>query len=450
MENKWEKVYFDNIPMKIKDVKIDFGINDKKLKELQDIMDKASHNFYTNYYTYSDFYPFVGTWPAFSKKEPEKKGTALVFGANGQSGSYLCEHLLDKNYDVVAVIRRSSVHNTERIDHLKDKIKIVEGDVTDPHSIHNLITEHKPVHIYNLAAQSHVGTSFKQPIQTWESTATGCLNILNAIVNIDKTIRFYQASTSEMFGKNYSEEMAQTNWSTDFDANGNTVEKVENTIRRYQDEETEFMPQSPYAIAKLAAHHMVRLYRDSYGIFASSGILFNHGSPRRGENFVTRKITKYLGRLLKWLNENGENKIDVDDLGKVWAGDMPFSSDLLKRAKEAVGPLELGNLDAKRDWGHASCYTKCMILMLEHDKPDDFVVATGETHSVRELLELAFSSVWLDYNDFVEINPEFYRPAEVDYLRGSPTKAKEILGWQNEYSFEDLVLEMVKSDYAKA
>lgn len=433
-------------PKQIKDMEVTLDINKESIKRFQEYMEK----YYWSHYIYSAV-PDVGVKYSWPKIKPEKKGTAIVFGAAGQDGSYICELLLERKYDVVAVVRRSSIHNTERIDHIADKIKIVEGDVTDPHSVNQLIREHKPVHIYNLAAQSHVATSFKQPVSTWESTATGCLNILNAICEIDKSIRFYQASTSEMFGKNYSEEMQQTNYSTDVDENGNQTENHETTIYRYQDEETEFMPQSPYAVAKLAAHHMVRLYRDSYGIFACSGILFNHESSRRGENFVTRKITKYVAKAFKVLNEINDNKLNIDVIGEnVALGAVSFSSDEIKQVREAVGPLELGNLDAKRDWGHSKDYSLGMILMLEHDKADDFVLATGETRSVRDFLESAFGMCGLDYNDFVEINPEFFRPSEVDYLRGRPTKAIEVLGWKREYDFKDLVSEMVKSDYAKA
>lgn len=423
------------VPLGIKNVTTSFYIDKSNLDAIKNLYN-------------TNMMDFTYTYPLSLKfnYEQEKRGTALVFGAGGQVGSYLCEHLLDKNYDVVAVIRRSSVSNTERIDHLRDKIKIVEGDVTDTHSVHNLITEHKPTHIFNMAAMSHVGTSFKQPVQTWDSTATGVLNILNAIVNIDKSIRFCQASTSEMFGKNYSEKIEQTGYDEETDEFGNPVEVAKYTKFRYQDEETEFMPQSPYAVAKLAAHHMIRLYRDSYGIFASAIIMFNNESSRRGENFVTRKITKYLGRVLRWMDENAEYPLSSDIIGDVFES-LPFSSDEIKRCKEAVGSLELGNLDAKRDWGHSKDYSMGAIMMLEHDKPDDFVLATGETRSVRDFLSIAFGYCGLDYNDFVEINPEFFRPAEVDYLKGNPTKAVEVLGWERKHSFEDLVKEMVISDW---
>ena len=281
------------------------------------------------------------------------------------------------------------------------KIKIIEGDITDAFSVSNVIKEEEPDEIYNLAAQSHVGTSFKQPSLTWDVTAGGVLNILEAIRYSGRKndIKFYQASSSEMFGKNY-----------------NLREGFAEMIK-YQDEKTPFMPQSPYAIAKLAAHHLVRNYRDSYGIFACSGILFNHESERRGEKFVTRKITKWIGEFVA----SGMDK------------DFPA--------------LRLGNLDAKRDWGHAEDYVRGMWEMVQHETPNDYVVATGETHSVREFLDIAFRHIGIDdWDDFVVIDPEFYRPAEVDYLLGIPAKAKRVLGWEPEISFQQLVERMVDSD----
>ena len=281
------------------------------------------------------------------------------------------------------------------------KIKIIEGDITDAFSVSNVIKEEEPDEIYNLAAQSHVGTRFKQPSLTWDVTAGGVLNILEAIRYSGRKndIKFYQASSSEMFGKNY-----------------NLREGFAEMIK-YQDEKTPFMPQSPYAIAKLAAHHLVRNYRDSYGIFACSGILFNHESERRGEKFVTRKITKWIGEFVA----SGMDK------------DFPA--------------LRLGNLDAKRDWGHAEDYVRGMWEMVQHETPNDYVVATGETHSVREFLDIAFRHIGIDdWDDFVVIDPEFYRPAEVDYLLGIPAKAKRVLGWEPEISFQQLVERMVDSD----
>lgn len=353
---------------------------------------------------------------------------AMIFGVTGQDGSYLSEILLENGYKVIGVKRRSSVNNEQRLEDITSKdFKVVEGDVTDSDSIYNLIRQYKPSHIFNLAAQSHVGTSFTQPIATWESTATGCVNILNAIKTLNTNIRFYQASTSEMFGKNYD---IKSKYNESLDTT---------TCIKCQDETTNFAPQSPYAVAKVAAHNMVKLYRESYGIFACSGILFNHESPRRGENFVTRKITKYVGELLNWLDwELGSKSYGY--------GREPKEEDFT-RFKNEFGPLELGNLDARRDWGHAKDYCRGMMLMLEQEKPDDYVLATGETRSVKEFLDAAFSYAYgLDYNKFVEINLDFFRPAEVDYLLGDPSKAINELGWEREYSFKELVEEMVESD----
>jgi GDPmannose 4,6-dehydratase len=330
---------------------------------------------------------------------------AIIFGITGQDGSYLAELLLEKGYEVVGITRRVSVPTLNRINHILPKIKIVEGDITDAFSVSNVIKEEAPDEIYNLAAQSHVGTSFKQPSLTWDVTAGGVLNILEAIRYSGRkdSIKFYQASSSEMFGKNY-----------------NLREGFAEMIK-YQDEKTPFAPQSPYAIAKLAAHHLVRNYRDSYGIFACSGILFNHESERRGEKFVTRKITKWIGEFLA----SGMDK------------EFPA--------------LRLGNLDAKRDWGHAEDYVRGMWQMVQHETPNDYVVATGETYSVRQFLDVAFKHIGIeDWQDLVVIDPEFYRPAEVDYLLGIPAKAKRVLGWEPQISFEQLVERMVDSDVEEA
>ena len=330
---------------------------------------------------------------------------AIIFGITGQDGSYLAELLIEKGYEVVGITRRVSVPTLNRINHILPKIKIVEGDITDAFSVSNVIKEEEPDEIYNLAAQSHVGTSFKQPSLTWDVTAGGVLNILEAIRYSGRkdAIKFYQASSSEMFGKNY-----------------NLREGFAEMIK-FQDEKTPFAPQSPYAIAKLAAHHLVRNYRDSYGIFACSGILFNHESERRGEKFVTRKITKWIGEFVA----SGMDK------------EFPT--------------LRLGNLDAKRDWGHAEDYVRGMWQMVQHKIPDDYVVATGETYSVREFLDIAFKYVGIDdWENLVVIDPEFYRPAEVDYLLGIPTKVKRVLGWEPHISFEKLVERMVDSDVETA
>lgn len=329
--------------------------------------------------------------------------TAIIFGVTGQDGSHLADLLVAKDYEVYGVSRRTSTPNTERIFHLmgNPKFKLLEGDVTDQSSVINILKCHEKVdEVYNLAAQSHVAVSFNQPGLTWDITGKGCLNILQSIVDLRMIgTRFYQASSSEMFGKNYDVEVGMTSES------------------KYQNEETKFLPQSPYAIAKCAAHYMTRLYREGYGLHASAGILFNHEGPRRGENFVTRKITKWIG-------------------------------DYVKSGKSADFPkLRLGNLDAYRDWGYAGDYCEAMWMMLQQDCPDDYVICTGETHSIREFLTIAFKEVGIDdWSDYVVQDPEFYRPAEVEYLRGDCSKAKTRLGWTPKHSFEDLVKVMVKHD----
>ena len=298
--------------------------------------------------------------------------TAIVFGVTGQDGSYLAELLLEKNYRVIGVSRRSSTNNTERLTEVIDNNNFIfkEGDITDAFCVSNLIMKYKPEEIYNLAAQSHVGTSFTQASLTWDITAKGCLNILEAIIAIDNTIKFYQASSSEMFGSNLTERDGE----------------------KFQDELTPFKPNSPYAVAKLAAHDLVRIYRESYNLHGSCGILFNHESERRGEKFVTRKITKWIGELVGWEKKHA---IDVpitndrftcsetyEDIG------IPQERMFLDAVRHPSFPkLRLGNLDAYRDWGHAEDYVYAMWLMLQQDTPDDYVIATGEAYSIRNFLE---------------------------------------------------------------
>ena len=267
-----------------------------------------------------------------------------------------------------------------------------EFDITDPSDCVNIITKHKPHHFYNLAAQSYVSTSFKQPTTTFEINAVGVINILENIKKFSPSTRFYQASTSEMFGSNYL---------------------VDDNGQKYQDENTPFAPQSPYAVAKLASHRMVQIYREAYNLYATSGILFNHESPRRGENFVTRKITRYIGKLVN---------------------------------KKINTKLKLGNIKAIRDWGHAKDYVEAMILMLTQDKPDDFVISTGQSYTVEKFLEKSFNFVGLNYLDHIEIDPELYRPSEVELLKGDSSKAKRILNWEPKISFDKLIEDMVTSD----
>jgi GDPmannose 4,6-dehydratase len=315
---------------------------------------------------------------------------ALITGVTGQDGSYLAELLLDKGYEVIGMVRRSSTTNYERIAHLQDRIVANEysaADLLDEVSLINLLREYRPNEVYNLAAQSFVQTSFTQPVLTGEVTALGVTRVLDAIRIVDPGIRFYQASSSEMFGK---------------------VQSVP------QNEDTPFYPRSPYGVAKLYGHWITVNYRESYDLHASSGILFNHESPRRGLEFLPRKVSHGVAQIKLGL------------------------------AKE----LRLGNLEAQRDWGFAGDYVEAMWLMLQRDEPGDFVVATGETHSVREYCELAFAHVGLNYEDHVVIDERFFRPAEVDLLIGDASRAREVLGWRPRTSFPALVAMMVDGDMA--
>ena len=312
---------------------------------------------------------------------------ALITGITGQDGSYLAEHLLGEGYEVIGMVRRSSTVTFERIAHIQDRISTVQGDLLDQASMIDLLRTWKPQEVYNLAAQSFVQTSFGQPVLTGDVTGLGVTRLLDAIRIADPEIRFYQASSSEMFGK---------------------------VVEVPQTETTPFYPRSPYGVAKLYGHWITVNYRESYDLHASSGILFNHESPRRGLEFVTRKITNTVAKIkLGMTNE-----------------------------------LRLGNLEAERDWGFAGDYVKAMWLMLQQDSPDDFVVATGETHSVRKFCQIAFGHVGLNYEDYVVIDEAFYRPAEVDLLIGDPAKAESKLGWKPEVGFEDLVTMMVDADLA--
>lgn len=317
---------------------------------------------------------------------------ALITGITGQDGSYLAEYLLGHDYEIVGLTRRTSTNNTWRIDHLQDDpdFDLVMGDLTDQPSLMHAVRRSSPDEVYNFAAQSHVGASFDQPAYTADTNALGVIRLLEAIREHAPDARVYQASTSELFG---------------------------NADEYPQSETTPFQPESPYASAKLMAHHTVRNYREAYDLYAVSGILFNHESPRRGLDFVTRKITNGAARIA------------------------------LGRQEE----LRLGNLDAKRDWGHARDYVRAMHLMLQQDSDalEDYVVGTGKTHSVRECACLAFNEVGLDYQDHVVVDEEFYRPADVEVLRADASKAQRELGWDPEYSFEDLVREMTRADLAR-
>jgi len=309
---------------------------------------------------------------------------ALIFGVTGQDGSYLAELLLDKGYTVHGAVRRSSTDNTARLNSIRDKITLHHGDLSDSASIAAAIDAAQPDEVYNLAAMSDVGISFKVPVYSGEVTGAGTVRVLEAIRRTGKPIRFYQASSSEMFG----------------------------SAPPPQSETTPFHPRSPYGCAKVYSYHITQNYREAYGLHASNGILFNHESPRRGEHFVTRKIAKAVANI--------------------------------KRGRQSV--LYLGNLESKRDWGFAGDYVEAMYLMLQQDEPDDYVVATGETHTVREFCDCAFSYVGLDWEEYVRIDSSLFRPAEVDALLGDPSKAKRKLGWAPRVRYEELVHMMIDAE----
>jgi len=313
------------------------------------------------------------------------KRIALITGITGQDGSYLAEFLLGEGYEVIGMVRRTSTVSFARIHHIQDRITLVSGDLLDQGSLIGILREHRPDEIYNLAAQSFVPISWEQPVFTGEVTALGVTRMLEAIRTVNPHIRFYQASSSEMFGK---------------------VREVP------QRESTPFYPRSPYGVAKVYGHWITVNYRESYDLFTVSGILFNHESPRRGLEFVTRKVTYGVAKIKLGL----------------------------------AGELRLGNLESRRDWGYAGDYVRAMWLMLQQDKPDDYVVGTGETHPVRELCEVAFGYVGLDWQDYVVQDPRFIRPAEIDLLVADPTKARGVLGWEPQVSFGELVQMMVDSD----
>ena len=325
-----------------------------------------------------------------AKKFVERLGekmtkSALITGITGQDGSYLAELLLDKGYEVYGLVRRLSTPNISRIEHIVDRIIFLEGDLTDQSSINIAMQTSQPDEVYNLAAQSFVATSWNQPVLTGDVTGLGVVRVLEAVRHFCEDAKVYQASSSEMFGA---------------------------TLEIPQNEETRFHPRSPYAVAKVYGYYIAVNYRESYNLYVCNGILFNHESPRRGIEFVTRKITNGVARIYHGL------------------------------AKD----LRLGNLEAKRDWGYAGDYVKAMWMMLQQKEPDDYVIATGESHSVREFVELAFKEVGLDLQEYVVVDERFYRPAEVYELRGDASKARRVLGWKPEVSFRELVRMMVRAD----
>ena len=311
--------------------------------------------------------------------------SALITGITGQDGSYLAELLLEKGYDVHGMVRRASTEKFDRIEHLRDRITLHQADLLDHRSLVDALRAAKPDEVYNLAAMSFVAVSWIQPTLTAEFTGVGVTRMLEAVREVCPEARFYQASSSEMFGK---------------------------VLETPQTEKTPFYPRSPYGVAKVYGHHITVNYRESYDLFATSGILFNHESPRRGLEFVTRKITWHAAAIKHGLRDE----------------------------------LALGNLDAKRDWGYAKDYVEAMWLMLQHDAPDDFVIATGETNTVRRCVEIAFDEAGLDWQKYVRLDPQFLRPAEVDLLVGDPSKAKQLLGWEPKTTFEELIRLMVRAD----
>lgn len=315
------------------------------------------------------------------------KKKALITGVTGQDGSYLADYLLEQGYEVIGMVRRTSTINFERIIDIQDKITLVQGDLLDPSSLVDILREHRPTEVYNLAAQSFIPTSFKQPVLTGEFTALGVTRLLEAIRLVDPGIRFYQASSSEMFGK---------------------------VVEVPQKETTPFHPRSPYGVAKVYAHWITVNYRESYNLFTCSGILFNHESPRRGLEFSTHKVTYNAAKIALGLADK----------------------------------LPMGNLDAQRDWGWAPDYVRGMYLMLQQDKPDDYILATGRTHSIRRLCEVAFGCVDLEWERYVYVNPADLRPADVDFLIGDATKARTKLGWQPTVTFEEMIEKMVQADLA--
>jgi GDPmannose 4,6-dehydratase len=314
--------------------------------------------------------------------------TALITGITGQDGSYLAEFLLEKGYRVYGMVRRSSTVNYERIGHIQDKVDLIQGDLLDQNSLIEALRTSDPGEVYNLGAQSFVPTSWNQPVLTGEFTALGATRMLEAIRTVNPGIRFYQASSSEMFGK------------------------IQETP---QNEKTSFYPRSPYGVAKVYSHWITVNYRESYEMFCCSGILFNHESPRRGLEFVSRKVTNAVARIKLGLQKK----------------------------------LVMGNLNARRDWGYAKDYVEAMWLMLQQDEPEDYVIATGISHSVKDLIQIAFNHLRLDWEEYVEIDPKLLRPAEVDFLLGDTSKAKSKLGWGPKVRFEDLVKMMVDEDYKR-
>ncbi len=369
--------------------------------------------------------------------------TAIITGVIGQDGSYLSEFLLSKGYRVIGIKRRSATSSLDNLENVigNPDFETVDGDITDQSFIFSCINKYKPDEVYNLAAQSFVHSSFEQPTHTFHVDTEGVINILEAIRQLSPKTKLYQASTSEMFGSSFTPKYSADAHSVISDYTGN-IYSLKYICKTFQDEDTPFIPQSPYAIAKLASHHMCRLYREAYGLHVSCGILFNHESPRRGKEFVTRKVTDYVARLhlASIIKHTGYASQSASNEGS--HNDYSYIPENLRTFPK----LQLGNLSASRDWGHAQDYVKAMWLMLQSEISDDYVVSTGETHTIEELCEAAFSSVGLKWQDYVEVNDKFKRPAEVRYLLGDSSKIYGKLGWQPHVKFDALIKEMVSSD----
>lgn len=352
---------------------------------------------------------------------------ALITGITGQDGSYLADMLLEKNYEVYGIHRRSSTNTFDRISHIvSDRFHLVEGDITDPTSMREIVRDVQPDELYHTAAQSHVATSFKQPTTTWNTNATGTLNVLEAIRHESPHTRLLNCATSEMFGSNFD------------DKEGKKIQSIN----------TPFHPRSPYAVSKVAAYDLVRNYRDAYGLHAQSAITFNHGSPRRGENFVTRKITKWIGEFDRWIDQEFYTVLPLFFIphDHIYYGDP-----VRENSPKTFPKLRLGNLKAYRDWSHAKDVVEAFYLMLQRDTPKDYVISSGETYSIEDFLAAAFLEIGIEnWKDYIVIDPAFYRPAEVEYLLGDSTPIREELGWKPKYDFKGLVKEMVRCDLEAA
>lgn len=365
--------------------------------------------------------------------------TCLISGITGQDGSILAKQMLDREYHVYGLVRRTSNDNTQRIKDINDShFHLVEGDLTDASSVSGIINKIQPTEIYHLGAMSHVGISFEQPSLTISTNVLSTVNLLESVRHHSPNSKMLHASSSEMFGNNFG--------ITVFGYNKDTSDRDNYYTKLTQSENTTLMPRSPYGVSKMASHHLLKVYREAYNIFACSSICFNHESEVRGDNFVSRKITKYVGNLYRFLKDKIVIGTDEDNILAVNRKDaLDIGKD--NCAVEKMQRLHLGNISSHRDWGHAKDYTRAMYLMLQNDKPEDFVISTGETHSIEEFLEIAFAHINIkNWRDYIVIDPKFYRPAEVDRLIGDSTKIREKLKWEPQVTFKELVSLMLQND----